>query len=67
MQITACKDTKICIISYEKANLILIKNSISFRNRVFYTKIGIYQLAFLTPGIKPWLAISRKVTREIPN
>ena len=27
----------------------------------------IYQLAFVTPGINPLLAISRKVTREIPN
>jgi hypothetical protein len=26
-----------------------------------------YQLAFLTPGIKPWLAISRKQIRERPN
>ena len=26
-----------------------------------------YQLAFFTPGIRPWLAISRKVTLDIPN
>lgn len=28
---------------------------------------GVYQLAFLTPGILPCRAISRKITLEIPK
>jgi hypothetical protein len=31
------------------------------------TQLIFYQLAFLTPGINPWLAISLNITREIPN
>ena len=49
-----------------------IDGGINFENSKMAIEAGanilvFYQLAFVTPGIKPLLAISRKVTLEIPN
>jgi hypothetical protein len=48
--------------AYRTFNQLILQNWGANIIKYFY-----YQLAFFTPGIFPANAISRKVTREIPN